>query len=143
MHRTIAELVSCDSRGSSLDGMPQAQLAIDPHITFNAICSKPAAKILALVAVVIGDGAEVNSAAHRLAGPCFPPCCTRAERALNEAARACAGGARDGKRIRIKPMKLLDSGIGKQATTGRRKRVGKDFRHRQAPGTKEPQYMGS
>jgi hypothetical protein len=39
--------------------MLEAQPTVDPHITFNAICSKSAAKILALVAVVIGDGPGV------------------------------------------------------------------------------------
>jgi hypothetical protein len=73
MHATIAEFVSCDSRGSSFDGMPEAQPVVDPHITFNAICSKSAAKILALVAMVIGDGPEVNSTAHRLVGSAFLP----------------------------------------------------------------------
>ena len=134
--------VSCDSRRrSSLDGMPGQQPVVDPHITFNTICSKSAARILVMVAMVIGGGFRVNSAAHRLAGLRFPSSRTRTERALNEATRACVSRARQ-KRIRIKPLKSRDSAIRKQAITGRREILGKDFRHRRGSG-KRARYMGS
>ena len=82
--------VRCDSRRSPLAAMPGEQPVIDPNITFDAICSKSAAKILALVAMVIDGGLGVNSSPHGLADPRFPSCRTRAERASNEALRACA-----------------------------------------------------
>jgi hypothetical protein len=66
MHPTIAEFVRRDSGRSSLDGMPEVQPVVDPRITFNTVCSK-SAKILALVAMVIGGGPEVNPAAPTLA----------------------------------------------------------------------------
>src|SRR6516164_8133141 len=46
------------------------------------------------------------------------------------------------KRIRTKPLKFRDSVIRKQAITGRRKRLGKDFRHRRDLG-KRARNMGS
>jgi hypothetical protein len=131
--------VSCDSRRSSLDGMPGEQPVVDPNITFDAICSKSAAKILALVAMVIGGGLGVNSSPHGLADPRFPSC-TRVERASNEAARACACARQ--KRTTIKPLKFPDSGIRKQAITGRRELLDKDFRHRRGSG-KRARYVGS
>ena len=82
--------VRCDSRRSPLAAMPGEQPVIDPNIIFDAICSKSAAKILALVAMVIDGGLGVNSSPLGLADPRFPSCRTRAERASNEALRACA-----------------------------------------------------
>jgi hypothetical protein len=113
--------VRCDSRRSPLAAMPGEQPVIDPNITFDAICSKSAAKILALVAMVIDGGLGVNSSPHGLADPRFPSCRTRAERASNEALRACARQ----ERTTIKPFKL-----------------DKDFRHRRGSG-KRARYVGS
>src|SRR5262249_7173572 len=44
------------------------------------------------------------------------------------------------KRIKTKPLKFSDSGIRKQAVAGRRKRLGKDFRHRRGSGQTSRRY---
>src|SRR5215472_18402713 len=73
--------------------------------------------------MVIDGGLGVNSFPHGLADPRFPSCRTRAERASNEALRACACARQ--KRTTIKPLKL-----------------DKDFRHRRGSG-KRAHYVGS
>ena len=118
---------------------PKHNLSLIHILPSNAICSKSAAKILALVAVVIGVGPEVNSAAHRLPGLCFHPC-TRAERALNEAARACACRAREAKTYQdqaIEISRFRDQETGDNRTA---QAVGQRFPASTRPGQTGPQY---
>ena len=110
-----------------LDGTPEAQPVVGSRITFNAICNKSAAKILALVAMLIDGGPAVNSAAPRLPGLRVPSCRTRAKRALNEAAHACACGAREAKMDQDQAIDILrfrdrETGDNRTATA-----VGKGF----------------
>ena len=138
MHPTIAEFVSCDGRGSSPDGILEPLPVVDRHITFAATCSKSTAAILALVAMTIGNGREVNPAAHRRPGLRFPPRRTRAGRALDEAARACACRAREAKTYQdqaIEISRFRDQETGDNRTA---KAVGQDFQHRRGPGQTGP-----
>ena len=91
--------------------LPQSQ--IESSITFYAICSESAANSR------IGSGAD-------------PPDLPRP--ALFERRRAPR------KEIRSKPLRSLNSGLGKQVITGERRRIGDDFRHQRGSVKTRPTY---